>query len=574
MTDHRPWLASYPSDVPHTLEPYPEASVFSMLERSASVWPDNTAIAFLGKHLSYRELLREAERFSAVLASLGVGKGDRVGLLLPNCPQYVIAYYAAVRLGAVIVGNNPLYTRRELSHQLADAGIKVMVVLDQLYPGFAETQNEVKVSSVIVTKLTDYLPFPSNVLAPLKFRREARHEGKVWPPVPSGAPVKWWASLMKEAGAAPPLPEIDPAHDTAGLVYTGGTTGLSKGAMLSHRNIVSNCMQSAAWFSDLKDGEDAIMCVLPFFHSYGMTVGMNLGIYRAGKLILVPRFELKRVLQQVQKEKPTIFPGVPRLYVAINDAEETKKYDLHSIKACLSGAASLSKSVAERFASITGGRLVEGYGITEASPVTHANPIYGKAKTGSIGLPITDTECKIVDLEDPDRIVNVGEPGELLIRGPQIMQGYWNRPEDTALTIRNGWLYTGDVATMDEEGYFAIVDRIKDLIIVSGFNVYPAEVESVLARHPAIAKVAVVGVPDDTTGEAVKAFVVLREGAHATAEEITSWSRDPENGLTGYRVPKQVEFRDSLPETLVGKVLRRVLLEQERERSAAPSSST
>jgi long-chain acyl-CoA synthetase len=571
MTDHRPWLASYPSDVPHTLEPYPEASVFSMLERSASVWPDNTAIAFLGKHLSYREVLRDVERFSAVLASLGVGKGDRVGLLLPNCPQYVIAYYAAVRLGAVIVGNNPLYTRRELSHQLADAGIKVMVVLDQLYPGFAETQNEVKVSSVIVTKLTDYLPFPLNVLAPLKFRREARHEGKVWPPVPSGAPVKWWASLMREAGAAPPLPEIDPARDTAGLVYTGGTTGLSKGAMLSHRNIVSNCMQSAAWFSDLKDGEDAIMCVLPFFHSYGMTVGMNLGIYRAGKLILVPRFELKRVLQQVQKEKPTIFPGVPRLYVAINDAEETKKYDLHSIKACLSGAASLSKSVAERFASITGGRLVEGYGITEASPVTHANPIYGKAKTGSIGLPITDTECKIVDLEDPDRIVNVGEPGELLIRGPQIMQGYWNRPEDTALTIRNGWLYTGDVATMDEEGYFAIVDRIKDLIIVSGFNVYPAEVESVLARHPAIAKVAVVGVPDDTTGEAVKAFVVLREGAQATAEEITSWSRDPENGLTGYRVPKQVEFRDSLPETLVGKVLRRVLLEQERERSVSPA---
>ncbi|MFL5737878.1 MAG: long-chain-fatty-acid--CoA ligase [Actinomycetota bacterium] len=573
MTDHRPWLASYPSDVPHTLEPYPEASVFSMLERSASVWPENTAIAFLGKHLSYRELLRDVERFSAVLALLGVGRDDRVGLLLPNCPQYVIAYYATVRLGAVVVGNNPLYTKRELSHQLADAGIKVMVVLDQLYPAFAETQQET-VASVIATKLTDYLPFPLNLLAPLKFRRDAREEGHPWPAVPSEAPVKWWAPLMKGAGTPPRAPDIDPSRDTAGLVYTGGTTGLSKGAMLSHRNIVANCMQSAAWFSDLKDGEDAIMCVLPFFHSYGMTVGMNLGIYRAGKLILVPRFELKRVLQQVQKEKPTIFPGVPRLYVAINDAEETKKYDLHSIKACLSGAASLSKSVAERFASITSGRLVEGYGITEASPVTHANPIYGKAKTGSIGLPITDTECRILDLEDPDRVVGVGEPGELLIRGPQIMQGYWKRPEDTALTIRGGWLYTGDVATMDEEGYFAIVDRIKDMIIVSGFNVYPAEVESVLARHPAIAKVAVVGVPDDTTGEAVKAFVVLREGAQATAEEVTSWSRDPENGLTGYRVPKQVEFRDSLPETLVGKVLRRVLLEQERERSAAPSSST
>jgi long-chain acyl-CoA synthetase len=569
MTHQRPWLASYPSDVPHTLEPYPEASVFSMLERSASVWPDNTAIAFLGKHLSYRELLHEVERFSAVLASLGVGRGDRVGLLLPNCPQYVIAYYATARLGAVIVGNNPLYTKRELSHQLADAGIKVIVVLDQLYPAFAETRKEIAVSSVIVTKLTDYLPFPLNLLAPLKFRRDARKEGHPWPPVPSGAPVKWWAPLMKSSGAAPPAAEIDPSRDTAGLVYTGGTTGLSKGAMLSHANVVSNCMQCGAWFSDLKDGQDAIMCVLPFFHSYGMTVGMNLGIYRAAKLILVPRFELKRVLQQVQQEKPTIFPGVPRLYVAINDAEETKKYDLHSIKACLSGAASLPSAVADRFASITGGRLAEGYGITEASPVTHANPIYGRAKAGSIGLPISDTECKIVDLEDPDRVVEVGEPGELLIRGPQVMQGYWNRPEDTALTIRSGWLHTGDVATMDEEGYFAIVDRIKDMIIVSGFNVYPAEVERVLARHPAIAKVAVIGVPDDTTGEAVKAFVVLKEGAHTTAKELISWSRDPENGLTGYRVPKQVEFRDSLPETLVGKVLRRVLLEHEKQR--APS---
>jgi len=569
MTDHRPWLASYPSDVPHTLEPYPQASVFSMLERSASVWPDNTAIAFLGKHLTYRELLHEAERFSAVLTSLGVSRGDRVGLLLPNSPQYVIAYYATVRIGAVVVGNNPLYTKRELSHQLADAGIKVMVVLDQLYPSFTETQQEISVSRVIVTKLTDYLPFPLNLLAPLKFRREARHEGKPWPPIPKEARVEWWGSLMKSAGTPPPVAEVDAASETAGLVYTGGTTGLSKGAMLSHANIVSNCMQSAAWFSDLKDGEDAIMCVLPFFHSYGMTVGMNLGIYRAAKLILVPRFELHRVLQQVQKEKPTIFPGVPRLYVAINDAEETKKYDLHSIKACLSGAASLPEPVAERFASITGGRLVEGYGITEASPVTHANPIYGRAKSGSIGLPITDTECKIVDLDDPDRVVGIGEPGELLIRGPQVMQGYWNRPEDTALSIRNGWLHTGDVASMDEEGYFAIVDRIKDMIIVSGFNVYPAEVEGVLERHPAIEKVAVVGVPDDTTGEAVKAFLVLREGSTLTAEELISWSRDPENGLTGYRVPKQVEFRDSLPETLVGKVLRRVLLEEERLRAPA-----
>jgi len=569
VTEHRRWFASYPDDVPKTLAPYPEVSAYSMLQGAAERHPEKPAIAWFGRHISYLQLRQETERFAAVLAGLGVQKGDRVGLVLPNCPEYVIAYYATLRLGAIVVGNNPLYTQRELEHQLKDAGCEVVVVLEQLYPTLEAIRGEVGVREVVVTKLNRYMKFPLNLLAPIKFKKDAKHEGKPWPPVPKVAPVMWWSDLMKAAGPTPPAAMVDPKTDPAGFIYTGGTTGLSKGAMLSHSNVVSNAMQSAAWFPDLRDGEDALMCVLPFFHSYGMTVEMNLSIFRAAKMILVPRFELHMVLKEIQREKPTLFPGVPRLYIALNEAPESRKYDLRSIKACLSGAAPLPAAVADKFEALTGARLREGYGLTETGPVALANPIYGKAKVGSIGLPMPDTDCKIVDLEDPDHEMGVGERGELAIKGPQVMLGYWKRPEETALMIRNEWLYTGDIAVMDEEGYFSIVDRKKEMIIVSGFNVYPTEVESVLYQHPKVQKVCVLGVPDATTGEAVKAYVVLRDGGRATPEEILEWCRHPEHGLTGYRVPKHVEFRDSLPETLVGKVLRRVLLEEERQRASA-----
>lgn len=576
MTEHRPWFASYPPGVPHTLEPYPRTSVFSMLENSARRFPDRPAMAWFGRHMSYRFLLAEVERFSAVLSALGVAKGDRVGLILPNAPQYVIAYYATMRIGAILVGNNPLYTQREMEHQLKDAGIQVLVVLDQLYPNFEPVFRSLGLNDVIATKITDYMRFPLKQLAPLKFKREAKHEGKPWPPVPGGARVKWWSALMKAAGPPPAVATVDPGNDPAGFIYTGGTTGLSKGAMLSHLNLVANTMQSSAWFPIIVEGEDAVMCVLPFFHSYGMTTELNLGILNAAKLVLVPRFDLHLVLKALAKEKPSLFPGAPRLYQRLNEAPETRKYDLRSVKACVSGAAPLPQAVAEKFQEITGGaQLVEGYGLTEASPVTHANPIGGRVRTGTIGLPIPDTDCKIVRLEVPDQEVEPGQPGELCIRGPQVMLGYWNRPDETALMIRSGWLHTGDVAIMDPDGYFRIVDRIKEMIIVSGFNVYPTEVEEVLYRHPKILKLSVAGVPDDETGEAVKAYIVLRPGETATAEEIVAWARDPANGLAGYRVPKQIEFRDSLPETLIGKVLRRVLQEEERQKRAAaakPSS--
>jgi long-chain acyl-CoA synthetase len=492
---------------------------------------------------------------------------------MPNCPQYVIAYYATARLGAIVVGNNPLYTKREMEHQLRDCGANVVIVLDLLYSDFADVFKQVEIEHVVVARLNDYMPFPKKQLAPaLRFKKLQREQGKPWPPVPAGASVLWWEAWTKAAGPAPVAPEVDPERDPAGFVYTGGTTGVSKGAMLSHRNLVANAMQGAAYL-EIGEGNEALLGSLPFFHSFGMLV-MNVAILQAGKLVPVanPR-DLHLVMEEIDKEKPTFVPGVPRFFNALNESPLVKKFDLSSVKACISGAAPLPTAVAERFAQITGGAiLVEGYGLTEASPVTHANPLHGVRKPGAIGMPIADTDCKIVDLQDPDHELGLGERGELCVRGPQVMLGYWNRPEETALAIRNGWLHTGDVAVMDEDGYFRIVDRLKEMINVSGFNVYPNEVEDALYRHPKVSKVAVIGVPDERTGEAVKAFVVLKEGATATPEEIVAWARDPANGLTAYRAPKQVEFRDALPETMIGKVLRRVLMEEERQKASASST--
>ena len=572
MTDHRPWFRAWRKGVPKTVAPFPHQSVFTLLADSAAGFPESTAIAFFGKHLSYRQLLQDVERFSAVLAGLGIRRGDRVGLLLPNCPQYVIAWYACQRLGAVAVGNNPLYTQRELAHQVKDFAPQVMIVLDQLYPAWTPVAHEAPVREVVVAKLTDYMRFPLNLLAPLKFRKDAKHEGKPWPPVPSGARVRWWKDEMGSAGAPPPAAEVDAENDPATFVYTGGTTGLSKGAMLSHYNIASNVRQVAPCITFFERGKDGVMCILPFFHSFGL-VAMNFGISQAGKLVLLPRFEVKMALKELDKEKPTFFPGVPRLFVALNEAPETPKYDLKSVKACISGAAPLPRAVAEKFHRVTkGANLVEGYGLTETSPVTHVNP-FDEPKHGTIGLPIPDTDCRVVSLEDPDREVPHGERGELCIKGPQVMLGYWNKPEATAEMIRGGWLHTGDIAIMDEDGFFQIVDRMKDMIIVSGFNVYPTEVEAVIYRHPKVLKACVVGLPDDTTGERVKAYVVPKEGETLTGEELATWSRDPAQGLTGYRIPKEWEFRSELPETLIGKVLRRVLQEEERQKAAAGTST-
>src|SRR3990172_8910351 len=546
MSDSRPWLVSYPSDVPTSLAPLPEENVFAMLEASARRFPDRPAIAWFGKHVTYGGLLREVERCSAMLTGLGVTKGDRVAMIIPNSPAFTIAFYACMRIGAVAVGNNPLYTAREMAHQLRDADTNVVIVADLMYADFASVFADVGIEHVVVTRLNDYMPGIKKLLAPiLKFKKQQRASGKPWPPVPKDAKVLRWHEALRGAEPVPPVATVRPTEDVAALIYTGGTTGVAKGAMLSHFNLTSNARQGAAWFPTVVDGEEALLAAMPFFHSYGL-LAMNLTILIAAKLIPVPNpRDIHMILELTQAEKPSLFPGVPRLYIAVNEHPDALKFDLKSIKACVSGAAPLPVAVAKEFEKVTGGgQLVEGYGLTECSPVTHANPFSGGRKPGHIGLPVPDTDVRIMSIDDPDKQMPTGEPGELCIQGPQVMLGYWRRPEETALAIRNGWFHTGDVAVMEDDGYFKIVDRLKDMILVSGFNVYPNEVEDVLYHHPPISKCAVIGVPDERTGERVKAFVVLREGATLTAEELTAWCKDPAQGLTGYRAPKDVEFRD------------------------------
>jgi len=575
MSGERPWLSTYPADVPHSLAPLPSESVFGLLESAAARFPDRPSIAWFGKHLSYRQLLREVEVCSAMLAGLGVRKGDRVALIMPNSPPFTIAFYACMRIGAVAVGNNPVYTAREMEHQLRDAEVNVVLVADLMYADFADVFTAVGIEHVIVTRLNDYMPGLKKLLAPmLKFKKQQRSAGKPWPPVPKDAKVRRWHEELASTGPIPPVATVHPAEDTAVLIYTGGTTGIAKGAMLSHANLTANARQAWAWITTIEEGQDAVLAALPFFHSYGLLAMVLTGLI-AAKLVPVPNpRDIHLILEISQEEKPTFFPGVPRLYVAINEFPDVQTFDLKSVKACVSGAAPLPQAVAKRFGEVSDGAvLVEGYGLTECSPVTHVNPLDGRGRPGSIGMPVPDTDVRIISLDDPDKEMLQGEPGELCIKGPQVMLGYWRRPEETALAIRNGWFHTGDVAVMEPDGFFRIVDRLKDMVLVSGFNVYPNEVEDVLYHHPAISKAAVIGLPDDRTGERVKAFVVLKEGQQLTAEELIAWCKDPAQGLTGYRAPKEVEFRDALPETLVGKVLRRVLQDEERSKREAATAA-
>ncbi|HWP46503.1 MAG TPA: long-chain fatty acid--CoA ligase [Candidatus Limnocylindrales bacterium] len=546
----KPWLAHYPEDVLQTIS-YPEESLYQILHRSAQKYPDHPAIIFFGNRITYRELLEQVDRLATALHKQGVQKQDRIALFLPNCPQSVIAYYAALRLGAIVVQVNPLYVERELKYQLEDAGVEVLIALDLLYPKIRNIRETVPLRQVILTSIKDYLPFPLNRLYTLKQFKD-RNRVKIR----KEEEVLYLTELIREHPSAPPNIEVKP-QDIALLQYTGGTTGTSKGVILTHRNLVVNAVQCRNGLPKLRDGEETVLAVLPFFHVFGMTVAMNLAIYAGFSMILLPRFEVVRVLKAIDKYKPTFFPGVPTMYVAINNYPKLHRYDLSSLKFCLSGAAPLPLEVMERFEAITGSRIVEGYGLTEASPVTHCNPVWGLRKPGSIGFPFPDTEAKVVD-PDTGADLPVGEIGELVIRGPQVMQGYWHRDQETESTLKEGWLFTGDLAKMDEDGYFYIIDRKKDLIIASGFNVYPREVEEVLYEHPKILEAAVIGIPDPYRGETVKAFVVLKKDQKATEEEILDFCR---KNLAAYKVPTQIEFKDQLPKTLVGKVLRRMLRE-------------
>ena len=552
----KPWLKHYEEGVPHTLE-YPQKILSVLLQEVAEKHGEKPAIFFFGRILTFDQLNCLIDRFAAILHHLGIGKGDRVAIVLPNLPQYPIVHYAIMRLGAVIVPVNPLYVERELKYQLNDSGAKAAIVLNLVYPRLKAIRAETSLENIIVTSVKDYLP----PLLKLLYRFKERKKGTV-ARVKKEPGVHFFMELMKQK--LPSAPEVKVSvNDVAMFLYTGGTTGVSKGTVLTHENLVANAFQTRSWVSDIRDGEEVILSALPFFHSYGMTTCMHLSLVCHSKALLVPRFDTRQVLKLVQKHRVTIFPGVPTMYIAINNYPDVNKYDLSSIRACISGGAALPVEVQRQFERLTGGRLVEGYGLSEASPVTHANPLYGLRKEGSIGVPFPSTEAKIVDLETCEDLP-VGEIGELAVRGPQVMQKYWNRPGETQQTLRNGWLLTGDVARMDEDGYFYIVDRKKELIITSGFNVYPREIEEVLFQHPKVAEAAVIGVPDAHRGEVIKAYVVVKEGKTATTEEIISFCQGK---LARFKIPKIVEFRPELPKSMIGKVLRRVLIEEEKEAS-------
>jgi long-chain acyl-CoA synthetase len=559
-----PWLDSYPPGVPEHVD-VPAGNLARLLADAARDFPSAPALHFQGRTVSYAQLAEQAWRFAGALAGLGVGKGTRVGLVLPNCPQAVIAFFGTLRLGAVVVQNNPLYTERELGHQLADAGVEVVVCLDLAYPRVKAVRDRTAIREVVVTSVLDELPAVKRVIAPYTRKGKAAAQA-----IGRDEPVRRWRELVATATTRAEEAEVDPASDLALLQYTGGTTGLSKGVMLSHANLRANVEQVRAWFPDADPGREVVMAVLPFFHVYGLTVALLFGVRIGAALVLMPRFDLEQVLAAVDRHRPTLFPGVPTMYVAINNAVAKGGHDLSSIKACLSGAAPLPLEVAERFERYSGGRLVEGYGLSECSPVALANPIYGKRKAGTIGMPLPDTRARVVDPSEPDRTMPVGEAGELAINGPQVMLGYWNRPDESAQVLHDGWLLTGDMAVMDGEGYFQIVDRKKDLIIAGGYNVYPREVEEVLYEHPKVLEACVAGVPDSYRGEVVKAFVVLRPGEEATTEEIRGFAKER---LAAYKVPRAVEFRKELPKTLIGKVLRRALVEEEQAKAEAATGA-
>jgi long-chain acyl-CoA synthetase len=543
----KPWLNSWPKDVPQHID-YPEISLGEALRNSAAAAPNEVAINYFGTRITFKELDGLVDKFAAAAQNLGVEKGDRVAIYLPNMPQFVIAYYGTLRAGGVVVACSPLYKDREIAHILKDSEAKIMVAWDKLYPFVQAVRNEAKLTEVVTTSVRDYLPPALKLLSPLKGVKSYACPG-----------AKDMMALLKETRGEPKAVQIEPRRDLALLQYTGGTTGIPKGAMLTHYNLVANVEQVKAWVP-LQPG-DSHLSVLPLFHIFGMTVAMNSPIYQRSTMVLLPDpRDIHGVINAIEKYRPAIFPGVPTMYIALINTPDIGKRNIHSIKLCVSGASALPGEVQRKFEALTGGRLVEGYGLTETSPVTHVNPLDDpqKNRPGSIGIPFPDTEAKIVDVETGGHDLSPGEAGELVIRGPQVMMGYWNKPDDNKVAIREGWFHTGDIATMDPDGYFKIVDRKKDMIDVSGFKVWPREVEEILFEHPAIQEAAVVGIPDERSGEAVKAYIVLKKEneGKVTAEEISKFCKER---IAAFKAPKSVEFRKELPKTAVGKVLRREL---------------
>jgi long-chain acyl-CoA synthetase len=558
--DEAPWFRHYEEGVPRTI-PYPELTLPEALDQTAARFPDRVALRFFldarlaVPTLTYRQLQDQTLRFATALFQLGVRKGDRVALMLPNCPQFVTAFYGALRIGAIPVNTNPLYVSREMREQFEDSGCETVVLLDQFYPRLREIHAATRVRRVIVVDVAESLPWHARLL--VHFAQSRRGERVR---VPAETDTYSFRDLVRQYPPTPPGADLKPS-DVALLQYTGGTTGTPKAAMLSHRNLVANSEQARAWFPRAGDGREIFLGAIPFFHVYGLTSVLLFGVRVGAEIVVVPRPRpVDIVLEAIQRFRVTLFPGVPTLYAAINEHPRVGEYDLRSGALCVSGAAPLPREVFERFEALTGGRLVEGYGLTETSPLTHCTPLFGQRRAGSIGLPFPDTDARIVDLTSGEPVAP-GEEGELEVRGPQVMLGYWGRPDETAEVLHDGWLRTGDVARMDPDGFFHVVDRRKDMIDASGFKVLPREVEEVLFMHPKVREAVVAGVPDAYRGETVKAFVVLKPGEVATGEEIVEFCR---LHLAPFKVPRKVEFRSELPKSMVGKYLRRVLVEEER----------
>ncbi|MFJ7991050.1 long-chain-fatty-acid--CoA ligase [Peribacillus frigoritolerans] len=556
---NKPWQAIYPEQIPAVLS-YEDKPLYSFLKESAQEFPDKVSIHFQGKELTFREVHESALKFAAYLKSIGLQKGERVAVMLPNCPQGVISFFGILMAGGVVVQTNPTYTERELEYQMKDSGAKMILVMDILFPRVSAVASRTDIEHIIVTAIKEYLPFPKNLIYPFIQKKQygivinVEHEGN----------HHLFSEIMKrkiteEVETVP----IDVNNDLALLQYTGGTTGFPKGVMLTHKNLLANTKMCNAWLYKNKRGEERILAILPFFHVYGMTTVLVLSVMEGNTMIIMPKFDVEATLKTIQKQKPTMFPGAPTMYIGLLNHPDIAKYDLSSINACISGSASLPLEVQEQFEKITGGKLVEGYGLSETSPVTHANFIWDQPRVkGSVGLPWPDTDSAILSLESYEELPP-NEIGEIAIKGPQVMKGYWNRPDETEKTFKNGWLLTGDLGYMDEQGFFYVVERKKDTIIAGGFNIYPREVEEVLYEHEAIQEVVVAGIPDPYRGETVKAYVVLKKNARVTEEELNEFAR---KNLASYKVPRSYEFRDELPKTTIGKILRRVLIEEEKKK--------
>ena len=554
---NKPWLANFEEGVPENVD-YKDICLPEFLEQSAQKFPDRPALNFQGYRVTFRQLKEMVDRFATALTTMGVRQGDRVALLLPNIIPCVVAYYATLKVGGIAVMNNPLYSDRELLHQFNDSGSKLLVTLDLLGNRMIDLRSQTQIKQIIITSIGDYLPFPKNLLFPLVAKKK-----KLAADVKSADDVYRWKPILEKHAATPPEVELD-FEGVAMYQYTGGTTGVSKGVMLTHANLSKNVQQVRSWFPTFEKGEEIMLGALPFFHVFGLTTAMNFAIYMGWEDILVPKPQPEPLLETIGKFKPTFAPMVPTMYIGILNHPKIDSTPMTSIKGCFSGSAPLPVEVIRDFENRTGAVIVEGYGLTESSPVTHINPFAGgKRKVGSIGLPIPDTACRIIDLTDNKSELPVGESGELAIKGPQVMAGYWNNPEATSDSLTDGWLHTGDIALMDEEGYFYIVDRKKDMIISGGFNVYPRDIEEVFFEHPKVQEATAIGIPHPTRGETAKVFVVLKEGETAAQEELITFCQEK---LAKFKWPTEVEFRDELPKTNVGKVLKKELRKQELQK--------